>query len=73
MLYLVGPDNTVVEPRGRGLARNLADEHTVFDLRDKSSGSYAEELGRLAEGLKQSQPASAGLPALEGGLTPNQL
>lgn len=73
MLYLVGPDNTVVEPRGRGLARNLADGHTVFDLRDKSSGSYAEELGRLAEGLKQSQPASAGLPALEGGLTPNQL
>lgn len=73
VLFLVGPDGTVVEPRGRGLARTLADEHTVFDLRDKSSGSYREELARLAEALKQNQPASAGLPVIEGGLTPDQL
>ena len=74
MLFLVGVDGTVVEPRGRGLARSLADDHTVFDLRDKSSGSYSEEMGRLTEGLKQIQPASAGMPAAEfSGMNPNQL
>ncbi|PKB68691.1 MAG: hypothetical protein BZY81_01270 [SAR202 cluster bacterium Io17-Chloro-G4] len=74
ILFLVGPDGTVVEPRGRGLARNLADEHTVFDLRDRSAGSYTEEINRLAEGLKGSQPASAGAPASDfSGMNPNQL
>ena len=74
VLFLVGQDDAVVEPRGRGLARNLADEHMVFDLRDKSSSSYQKELDRLAEGLKQSQPASAGVPATEfSGMNPNQL
>ena len=74
VLFLIGPDSTVVEPRGRGLARNLADEYTVFDMRDRSSASYQEELGRLMEGLKQNQPASAGKPATEfSGINPNQL
>ena len=71
---MVGSDQAVVEPRGRGLARNLADEHTVFDLRDKSSGSYSEEISRLVEGLKANQPASAGVPVSDlSGMNPNQL
>ena len=74
VLFLVGLDATLIEPKGRGLARNLADEHTVFDLRDKDSATYREELGRLVTGLTQDQPASAGLPVMEsGGMSLNQL
>ena len=73
VLYLVAPDETVVQPRGRGLARTLIDEHVVFDLRDRGSGSYQEQLDRLAETLKQTQPAAAGRPVFEVSGDPNQL
>ena len=74
VLFLVGPDGAVVEPRGRGLGRSLADDHTVFDLRDKSVSTYSEEMNRLAKALNQSQPASAGMPVSElSEMNPNQL
>ena len=64
VLFLVAPDDTVVEPRGRGLARNLQGEHVVFDLRGRDSNTevYQGELARLVEHLKKSQPASEGVP-----------
>ena len=64
LLFLVAPDDSVVQPRGRGLARNLSDEHVVFDLRHRDSNSevYQEELGRLVANLKKSQPSLAGVP-----------
>ena len=67
-LFLVAPDDTVVQPRGRGLARNLSSEHVVFDLRDRDSNSeaYQGELARLVANLKMSQPASEGVPEPQG-------
>jgi uncharacterized protein YjbI with pentapeptide repeats len=73
VLYLVAPDETVVQPRGRGLARNLNDEHVVFDLRDQGSESYLESLDRLAGNLKETQAASAGRPVIQVSGDPNQL
>ena len=69
VLFLVAPDDTVLQPRGRGLARDLSGEHVVFDLRDRESSSqaYQQELARLVENLKQSQPAAASMPSLEEG------
>ncbi len=69
VLFLVGTDDTVVAPRGRGLARTLRSEHVVFDLRDRGSESYQRELERLADSIKQTQPASAGVPGPDGGNT----
>ena len=64
VLFLAAPDDSVVQPRSRGLARNLSAEHVVFDLRDRdaSSGVYQEQLARLVAGLKSSHPASEGVP-----------
>ncbi len=64
VLFLVAPDETVVQPRGRGLALNLSSEHAVFDLRGQSSGSpaYGQELDRLAESLVGRRPAAEGAP-----------
>lgn len=68
LLFLAAPDDTVAQPRGRGLARDLGFEHVVFDLRGRDSAAefYAAEVARLAEGLKLSQPAAAGAPELPG-------
>ena len=68
LLFLVAPDDAVVQPRGRGLARDLSSEHLVFDLRDRDSNSeaYQRELARLAEDLKKSQQASEGAPEPPG-------
>jgi uncharacterized protein YjbI with pentapeptide repeats len=65
VLYLVSPDDTMVQPRAR-VARDLSYEHVVFDLRGFEDGSehYQKELARLAGELKQSQPARAGVPAV---------
>ena len=65
LLFLVAPDETVIQARGRGLARNLQGEHVVFDFRDQGSNSeaYQGELARLAENLKKAHPASEGVPA----------
>ena len=67
VLFLVAPDDTVIQPRGRGLALNLNSEHVVFDLREQHSGSqaYRQEVDRLVENLKQQQPAAAGVPHLQ--------
>ena len=69
ILYLVAPDDTVISSRGR-LARTLSSEHVVFDLRTLESDPQAsrEEIGRLAEGLKTSQPRAAGLPIVDNQL-----
>lgn len=69
LVYLVAPDATIMQPRAR-VARELSDQHVVFDLRDRSSNpeSYQRELTRLADNLKQSQPATAGVPVVKGEL-----
>ena len=67
VLFLIAPDNTVVQPPGRGLARDLSSEHVVFDLRERDSQSqaYQCELARLVGNLTQAQTAAAGVPVLE--------
>ena len=66
VLYLVAPDETVISSRGR-LARTLSSEHVVFDLRTLESDpqSSREEIGRLVEELKSSQPRAAGVPSVD--------
>lgn len=65
VLYLVSPDETMVQPRARA-ARDLSYEHVVFDLRgyEDNSEDYRKEMARLSEELKQSQPAKAGVPSV---------
>ena len=60
LVYLVDPDGTMDQPRARA-TRNLTFEHVVFDLRNQPE-KYQQELARLAESLKESQPAKAGAP-----------
>ena len=66
VLYLVAPDDTVISGRGR-LARTLSSENVVFDLRTLESDpqSSREELSRLADGLKTSQPRAASVPPVD--------
>ena len=66
VLFLASADNTLVRPSSRS-ARNLSAEHTVFDLRGYKDdrAAYEPELSRLAEALKQDQPASAGAPVVD--------
>lgn len=68
LLCLVTPDDTMVKGRGR-LARTLSSEHVVFDLRvrDSSPDVYRRELVRLADSLKQTRPAAAGIPPVQQG------
>src|SRR5918992_897424 len=60
LLYLIDPDGTMTQARGR-IARSLSFEHVVFNLQgqDANSEEYQKELLRLAEDLKKSQPAQA--------------
>ena len=71
-LYLGATDNTLTEPKVR-TARNLAAEHVVFDLTGQSGArdTYLKEVVRLAEALKQDQPASDGIP--KAGISVDQL
>lgn len=64
ILFLVAPDDALVQPRGRGLARNLSSEHVVHDLSGQASASetFQKELARLVDNLKQTQPAAKGVP-----------
>ena len=64
VLFLVAPDDTVVQPRGRSLALNLSSEHIVFDLKERNANSEAfqQELSRLVDNLKALQPAAIGVP-----------
>ena len=61
LLYLVAPDNGLMRPGGRA-ARNMAAENVIFDLRPEDDGVYQAELTKLADALRQEQPASAGVP-----------
>jgi len=65
LVYLVDPDGSLDQPRARS-ARNLTHEHVIFDLRgqEESSAQYQQGLAKLAENLKQTQPAKAGVPAV---------
>ena len=62
-LFLAATDETLTDPKAR-FARNLATEHVVFDLTGQQSDrdGYMKEVERLAEALKQDQPASDGIP-----------
>ena len=64
LLYLVAPDNGLMRPGGRA-ARNMAAENVIFDLRPEDDGVYQAELTKLADALKQEQPASAGVPVVD--------
>ena len=61
--FLVAPNPSIAQSRNR-LARTLAGEHLVFNLPVGSEGSaeYREELERLAQGLKDDDPAASGVP-----------
>ena len=69
VLFLVSPDNGLVRPAGRS-ARTLAGEHLVFDMRGyrDDRAAYEDEVDRLAEALREDQPASAGGPVYDGQL-----
>ncbi len=62
-LFLAATDDALTESRSR-FVRSLAAEHVVFDLRGNESDpeTYKREVERLADALKQDQPASAGIP-----------
>ncbi|MBM11011.1 MAG: hypothetical protein FI717_06275 [SAR202 cluster bacterium] len=62
-LFLGATDDTLTEPKAR-YARNLSTEHVVFDLTGQQGDrdAYLKEVDRLAEALKQDQPASDGVP-----------
>jgi hypothetical protein len=64
LLYFVAPDNGLMRPSSR-TARNMAAENIIFDLRDGDPATYDAELAKLADALKQDQPASAGAPAVD--------
>lgn len=64
LLYFVAPDDGLMRPSGRA-ARNMAAENVVFDLRPDDAATYAAELAKLADALKQEQPASAGVPVVD--------
>ena len=64
LLYFVAPDDGLMRPSGRA-ARNMAAENIIFDLRPGDVGTYQSELAKLADALKQDQPASAGVPVVD--------
>jgi uncharacterized protein YjbI with pentapeptide repeats len=67
LVYLVDPDGSMAQPSSRA-ARNLTYEHVIFDLsgQNEVSEKYKSELLSLAEALKITQPAKAGVPAAGG-------
>ena len=64
LLYFVAPDDGLMRPGGRA-ARNMAAENVIFDLRPGEESTYRAELAKLAEALRQEQPASAGVPVVD--------
>ena len=66
-LYLVASDGTFSAQSRNRQARSLVTEHVVFNLqtRDSDSETYQQELARLADALKQTQPRSAGVPVVD--------
>jgi len=63
LLYIVAPDSSLTRGRGR-LGRTIASEHVVFDLSGQAGNTdeYGQELTRLAEALKVTQPRVEGIP-----------
>ena len=63
LLYIVAPDSSLTQGRGR-LGRTLSSEHVVFDLSGQAGNTeeYDQELTRLADALKVSEPRAAGVP-----------
>lgn len=74
LVYLVDPDGSMDQPTSRA-ARNLTYEHVVFDLREQNEASekYKSDLVRLAEALKVTQSAKAGVPSAGGEAGSTQL
>ena len=64
LLYFAAPDDGLMRPTGRA-ARNMAAENIIFDLRPGDEATYGAELNKLADALKQEQPASAGVPVVD--------
>ena len=64
LLYFVAPDDGLMRPSGR-IARNMAAENVIFDLRAGDEETYQAELAKLADALRQDQPASAGVPVVD--------
>ena len=67
VLFLAASDTAFSDRSRNRQARNIAMEHLVFNLqtRDSDSETYQQELAKLADGLKQTQPASAGVPVYD--------
>ena len=62
-MLLVAPDGSISSSRNR-LAQTLSSENLIFQLPENSrqSEEYAKDIARLAEALKQNEPAAAGVP-----------
>ena len=64
LLYFVAPDDGLMRPSNRA-SRTMAAENIIFDLRPGDVATYGTELAKLADALKQEQPASAGVPVVD--------
>ncbi len=64
LLYFVAPDDGLKRPSTRA-ARTMAAENVIFDLRPGDPATYEAELAKLADALRQEQPASAAAPVAD--------
>ncbi len=64
LLYFVAPDDGLMRPSSRA-ARTMSAENIIFDLRPGDVATYEAELAKLADALRQNQPASAGVPVVD--------
>ena len=64
LLYFVAPDDGLMRPNSRA-ARTMAAENIIFDLRPGDDATYEAELAKLADAIRQDQPASAGAPVVD--------
>ena len=67
MLFLAGADATFSDRSRNRQARGIAMEHVVFNLQTRESDpeTYGQEVDRLADGLRQTLPRSAGVPVID--------
>ncbi len=67
LLFLAASDGAFSTQSRNRQARNIATEHVVFNLqtRESDSETYQQQLARLADALKQTQPRSAGVPVVD--------
>ena len=64
LLYFVAPDDALMRPSSRA-ARTMAAENVIFDLRSGDAATYAAEVDKLADALRQELPASAAAPVVD--------